>query len=269
MITKYKNSANKAGTYKITNIVNNKIYVGATTLYKRRFKQHVDSLSKNKHSNCHLQNSYNKYGKDAFVFEVLEVVNENVKEKLQEKEQVLLDLYWDGCINCYNIKKAAKYNYSRSMPKGRKLTKEHKQNISKSQMGKSLSQEHKNKISENAKNNPNYGMRNKRCSDLHKKRISKSRLGKKHWFYGKKKPEETIAKMRNTYKCVLLSPDGTLHFGFIGLKRFAKTHNLSPAGLRFLITDERKSHKGWIKLKKNFLVRDKNHPSKWRIPKKK
>lgn len=256
MIAEFKGFSENAGVYKIHNIVTGKFYIGSTSCLRKRHYQHSKTLEKGTHGNKHLQNSYNLYGKQAFRFEILEVVLEDIENNLCTLEQRLLDQYWDGCVNCYNIEKRARMKIGRRLPKGRKFTKEHKQKISESHKGKSLSQEHKNKISENAKTNPNYGMRNKQCSDLHKKRISKSRLGKKHWLYGKKKPEETLAKMRSTYECVLLSPDGILYFGFAGLKQFATTHNLSPAGLKFLVTGERKSHKGWIKLESNFTIKN-------------
>jgi group I intron endonuclease len=45
----------------------------------------------------------------------------------------------------------------------------------------------------------------------------------------------------------LLSPDGTIyeHIRIVGFTDFAKTHGLSVAGLRFLLSGQRKTHKGW------------------------
>lgn len=61
------------GIYTITNLVNNKIYVGSTTnSFNRRRNQHFSLLKQNKHTNSYLQNSYNKYGDKNFKFEVLE-----------------------------------------------------------------------------------------------------------------------------------------------------------------------------------------------------
>ena len=59
------------GIYQIKNIINDKIYIGsAVNLYKRKI-DHFSTLVKNTHHNNYLQKSYNKYGKDAFTFEVL------------------------------------------------------------------------------------------------------------------------------------------------------------------------------------------------------
>lgn len=60
-----------AGIYKITNTVNGKVYIGSAINIERRFKQHIYSLNKGAHYNPHLQSSWNKYGEDAFVFEVI------------------------------------------------------------------------------------------------------------------------------------------------------------------------------------------------------
>lgn len=63
---------NKSGIYTITNLINRKVYVGSAYNFKRRFKAHCSTLKNNIHRNKKLQNSYNKYGKDNFKFEILE-----------------------------------------------------------------------------------------------------------------------------------------------------------------------------------------------------
>lgn len=76
--------------YKITNLVNNKIYIGSTSNYKERKYEHTSKLKRNIHINCHLQRSYNKHGKDNFKFEILE---ECKVEELLLKEKYYSDLY--------------------------------------------------------------------------------------------------------------------------------------------------------------------------------
>lgn len=66
-----KSVKNKAGVYKITNLINNKCYIGSTkNFYKRLYKHNVD-LKSNKHHSRHLQNSYNVHGVKNFKFEIL------------------------------------------------------------------------------------------------------------------------------------------------------------------------------------------------------
>lgn len=59
--------------YKINNNITNKCYIGSTSNLKKRISQHFSNLNKKKHSNIHLQSSYDIYGKDSF--EVIILVN--------------------------------------------------------------------------------------------------------------------------------------------------------------------------------------------------
>lgn len=89
----------KSGIYLIKNLKNKKIYVGSAINLKSRFSSHLSSLRKNKHENSHLQRAFNKYGEDAFIFEVLEYCK---KEKLIGKEQFYIDKF-DVINKGYNI----------------------------------------------------------------------------------------------------------------------------------------------------------------------
>ena len=60
---------NEVGIYQITNLNNNKKYIGYTCNIKRRFKEHLQNLFKNKGENKLLQEDYNKG--DKFKVEVL------------------------------------------------------------------------------------------------------------------------------------------------------------------------------------------------------
>jgi group I intron endonuclease len=118
---------NKGGIYKIRNIINNKVYIGsATNLYQRK-REHFSRLNNNKHENQYLQNSWNKYGKNNFLFEVIEYVeNDN---KLIEREQ-----YYFNITNCckrengYNIRPKAESNLGtkRTDEQRKKLSEVHK-----------------------------------------------------------------------------------------------------------------------------------------------
>lgn len=73
---------NKLGIYKISSLINKKIYIGSGENLKRRKAQHWGSLTHNNHFNKKLQNSFNKYGEENFTFEILE---ECEVEKLIER----------------------------------------------------------------------------------------------------------------------------------------------------------------------------------------
>jgi group I intron endonuclease len=63
-----------SGVYAISNSINNKIYIGASTNIYKRWIQHKSNLVHNRHSNKHLQNAFRKYGEVAFKYIILEEV---------------------------------------------------------------------------------------------------------------------------------------------------------------------------------------------------
>lgn len=91
---------NKSGIYKIINIVNEKCYIGSAVNFKQRWMDHKKLLNKNKHHSKHLQNTWNKYSKDNFKFEILLTCE---KEELLDYEQ----LHFDELKPEYNICKIA------------------------------------------------------------------------------------------------------------------------------------------------------------------
>lgn len=90
------------GVYKITNIKNNKIYIGSSKSILQRWKNHIKELESNKHKNIYLQHDWNEYGKDSFIFEVLKECSENIRYSVeQEYLNSLMPFYRTG--NGYNI----------------------------------------------------------------------------------------------------------------------------------------------------------------------
>jgi len=63
-----------ACVYQITNISNNKIYIGSTIIPYNRLLMHYRSLNRGDHENIYLQRAWNKYGKDNFEFEILDKI---------------------------------------------------------------------------------------------------------------------------------------------------------------------------------------------------
>lgn len=97
-INKYKN---KMGIYKITTIHNNKIYIGKTEdRFIERYWSHYWHLKSNSHYNQYLQNVFNKYGDEDFVFEVLEECDCN--SNIMEKEIHYISIYNSMSIG-YNM----------------------------------------------------------------------------------------------------------------------------------------------------------------------
>ena len=86
------------GIYKITCLINNKSYIGQSVSIKRRWTTHQRELARGIHYNQYLQNAYNKYGKDSFTYEILELCP---KEKLNERERFYVKIF-DSFENGYN-----------------------------------------------------------------------------------------------------------------------------------------------------------------------
>jgi len=100
------------GIYKITNLINNKLYIGSSNNIEKRKIAHFSLLKRNKHHSIYLQNSYNKYGKNAFKFEIIELCS---KEDLFLKEQFYVDFYISykplyGYNEAAIIKSSKRYN---------------------------------------------------------------------------------------------------------------------------------------------------------------
>jgi group I intron endonuclease len=181
----YGNAMNYGGVYEITNIVNGKRYVGSSVNIKRRWSQHRHRLNKGIHKNPHLQNSYNKHGKNAFIYRV--IVYTEPEEGIRI-ENILL--------------KSGAYKYNIGT------------NATKPWLGKERSEETKKKLSEALKgeNSPRYGKKmpksvikklsesrmGMKFSEEHKRKLSiarSKRVGEKSSFYGCNHTEETKKKI--------------------------------------------------------------------------
>lgn len=69
--------------YIIKNTINNKVYVGSTKSYHSRKYSHFRALKNNKHHSIYLQNSYNKYGINNFIFEVIKEFNDDNRKETE------------------------------------------------------------------------------------------------------------------------------------------------------------------------------------------
>lgn len=96
------NIPKKPGIYKITNIKNNKNYIGSSINMKNRIKKHYYELNNNVHNNKYLLRSYNKYGEKYFFVEILEIFDNITKNKLLKIEEKYIILY-DSLKNGYNL----------------------------------------------------------------------------------------------------------------------------------------------------------------------
>lgn len=77
--------------YQIRNTVNNKRYIGSTNSIGMRRKEHLSALRREKHHSPILQRAFNKYGEQAFVFEIIKA-GIPVHRLLEIEQQVLDEL---------------------------------------------------------------------------------------------------------------------------------------------------------------------------------
>lgn len=146
------------GIYKITNTINQKIYIGQASDYQKRIKSHKANFNrfikdpiKHKSGCLFLYNAFKKYGIDNFVFELIEECD---VIDLNEREQHWLDFHQSyNRENGYNLAKIA---------------------------GSCLGVKHDDAFK-------------KKISDF-----AKTRLGDKNPFYGKSHSNETREKIRKT-----------------------------------------------------------------------
>lgn len=121
-----------SGIYEIKNKVTGDRYIGSSLNIKRRFAQHRTKLRHNIHQNKILQHAWNKYGKEAFEFNLLWNV-EPVRECLLYEEQLCFNN-----LHCkYNILRMA------GSTAGVNISDAHKQAISAANKGKAASAETK------------------------------------------------------------------------------------------------------------------------------
>lgn len=76
--------------YKITCIKNNRFYIGSSTSFRTRMKDHRNCLIRGEHASQLMQEDFNKYGKDFFIAEVIENFNCIIPFKSKAHKEILL-----------------------------------------------------------------------------------------------------------------------------------------------------------------------------------
>lgn len=225
----------KSVIYQIRNLINNKVYVGSTNYFPTRRSRHFKQLEYNKHHNQHLQHSFNKYGKENFIFEILEYVED--VDNLAEREQ-----YWMDKLNVRNDEKGYNiYPYARSSH-GKEVSEETKKKLSKAHKGKKLSEETKRKIGEYNKGkkagskHPLYG---KHRTDEEKKKISKATTGKKNHNYGKRGEQSPASKLEDSK---VIEIKNVLNEGKLSQRQIAKLFKIGVATVSYINTGVTWSH---------------------------
>lgn len=195
----------KSGVYKITNLINNKIYLGSSSDLRSRKKSHLFLLRNNNHPNKHLQNSYNRYGDNNFKWEIIEYVEFNENKEILKKNLLEREQHWiDELKVCdkkygYNIRTLAESNIGFKHSKetiykfrNRKPTEETRTKLGNSRRGRKHTEESKQKISKSNKG---------------KKRSDETIIKMKESWVGRTISKETRIKMKNSLKDRIFSEE--------------------------------------------------------------
>jgi len=200
------------GIYEIANRLNGKRYIGSAVCFNKRWAEHRSLLGRDSHHSKILQQAWNKYGAQAFVFRVLLIC---AKENLLMFEQAC----FDGLHPEYNISPTAgsllgyktsdetKLKLSKSLA-GRKRSPEICAKIGNGHRGKTISAEARAKISAakigkklSAKARANMARSVRARGPEYHAKLSAARMGNKNSL-GRKHPPDVIAKISAASKAM-------------------------------------------------------------------
>lgn len=221
--------------YKVTNLVNNKCYIGKTiTTLNNRISQHKADIKRGKI--YYFQRALIKYGFGSFDWEILEECD--TLDKLNELEIHYIQLFNSQNRELgYNVAAGGSGGGNRN---GAILSRETKEKISEAKRGKLLgshSEETKKKIS-----NANKG---REFSTEHKKKLSIARCKRITTDETRKRMSSSSKGKVNIKQYTLIDPDGNRHFTPNGLSAFCEAHGLITSNMHKVLTGKRRSHMGW------------------------
>ncbi len=244
-----KEHRRKSGVYKILNIVTNKFYIGSTFDLHGRFLVHKSGLNRGGHPNPHLQSSFQKYGKDAFHFIVVELCD---IDDLLLREQFYLDTTrcFDSAIG-YNIRSQAESNF------GIKLNEERKLSIQKHQItirGRDFHVISPEGQEYRGRGTRKFAKEHNLTESIFMKMVSGGASHCQGWhLFGIAPPEKRKKEQPKIYK--FIDKNNILHEVKRGeLKNFSRRYNLWPGGFSAIWYEQRKSYKGWRKAQQENVI---------------
>lgn len=172
-----------SGIYAIRHLSSGKMYIGSAVNIVWRWQLHRNSLNRGDHHSRYLQRAWDKYGSDAFVWEILEVVFRPVNLIYVEQEYLNRYKPWKREWG-YNISPTAGSSL------GVKRSDEFRAKVSAGQQGRKQSPETRAKISVGVKN---------RSPEIVARIAAANR--------GKKQPPEAIAKTAAAHRGKEKSPE--------------------------------------------------------------
>lgn len=224
--------------YSITNLINNKRYIGISQNYEDRKRVHLWALKNNKHKNEKLQNSVNKYGLNNFKFEILKRVETDNRIEALKIENYYIKKY-DSYNNGYN--KSLGFEGSTLLEVSDETKEKHRMMMINNKIW--LNRKH----TEEAKIKIGNAHRGKKVSDKTKQKLSDAKKGKfkgkDNPFFNKKHTEETKEKLRkangNPIICIETNEE------FQSINQCAKKMNLDRKAIERVLKGVYKQTKGY------------------------
>lgn len=190
-----------SGIYRIRNITNNDCYYGSSINIEKRRKDHFNKLENGTHINIILLRAWKKYGKENFVFEIVELCDPNSTKTNEQK-------YLDSSPK-YNIGKRSSGGDNISKNPNKDKIIEKMRNSIKKMYSEMSDEEKKLKHSKPMESNPNWkgGISYKiyycECGNEKSRNsstCSKCRLrsDEKNPYFGKKHNHNTLEKLSET-----------------------------------------------------------------------
>lgn len=191
-----------SGIYKITNTATDHFYIGSAVNLQRRKTRHFSELRNHKHNNRRLQAAWDKYGEAAFIFTVIESVEDRAALYAAEDKWLAGHV---GTSYCYNLGMVAispmlGLSGERSPTWGYKHTPEAKEKIAAASRGRPVSAETLAKRS--------AALKGREIPLEQRIRISRTLSGEGNYWYGKQRPEEFKQKIRKAVRAT--APDGVV-----------------------------------------------------------
>jgi group I intron endonuclease len=248
---------NVSGIYQIRNSVNGKIYVGSAKNIYARWTAHKAQLRENRHHSILLQRAWNKYGAFAFSFEVIEFLDSDRYFDIAPAREIhyIREMRSADRKFGYNIIATERMtNHVAEFNKKRVWTQEQRDRMRQKATGRKQTGRAASGVDNfngieycfispegteyKGKNVAHFAREMGLCTRSMTMLNGGQICGYKGWTT----PE--IRQPLNKRSFRLMSPDGVIHEG-LGVKEFARTHNLSDSSLYNLLANKIESHRGW------------------------
>ena len=212
-----------SGIYQILCVPTGKVYIGSSNDLNNRYRQHFVALKSGTHANTYLQRAYSRYGHDAFVFSILELVP---IELLIEREQYWMDAT-QCCLRSRGFNRVPKAGSNTGFKRSAVLraadSARAKERMSRPGMREAVSKVHSGKT----------------ISDSHRARVAEA--ARKRQLTSENKAS-LIAKAVGRY--IAIDPAGTV-YEVVNLKAFCQEHGLNYGSVKSVAREQGKSRTGW------------------------